>query len=286
MTSPKPKEPLLAVFCTFIFPGLGQIYSGKIKRGIVLIGIYLGISLIALGMVLYVIKPQTITTVTVVILFAIVILLGLIFSIFLFVDAYRCAKAFNRDNNFERKTTFGKVVLLILGIIVVSFIPSIDGSIKAYIKKNIVESYKNPSSSMEPTIQEGDRIFGDKAIYKKSKPERGDLVVFIYPQDPKKIFIKRLIAFGGEVIELKNGHINIDGKQIADSKISNINYLNRGDYGKEGKSLTVPQGYFYVLGDSSASSYDSRYWGFVPEKSIIGKIYKIYWPMNRSGPVE
>lgn len=286
MTNQKPKEPLLAVFLTFIFPGLGQIYSGKIKRGFVIIGIYFGISLIALGMILHIINPQTITTVTFVILLAILILSAIIFSVFLFIDAYQCAKAFNRDNNFETKTTFGKVVLLILGVIVIHFISSFGAPINAYIKKNIVESYKFPSGSMEPTIRKGDRLFGDKAIYKRSKPQRGDLIIFIYSKDPKKIFVKRLIAFGGETIEIKDGHIYINGKRVTDSNIDSNNYYNRGEYGEAGNPVTVPEGYYYVLGDNSASSYDSRYWGFVPEKSLIGKIYKIYWPINRSGPIK
>ena len=285
--SAKSKEPLLAIFCTNIFPGLGQIYAGNIKRGIYFIGIYLGLFIILMGVCVYTINPQTSTTIPLILIFSVLLLFWVIFGIFLYVDAYKCAKAFNRDNNFEKKTTFGKVVLLILAIIVYNvFVPSFGPFIKAYVRKNIVQPFKFPSDSMYPTIQKGDRVFADKSIYKKSQPHRGDLIVFIYPADPKKDFLKRLIAFGGEKVEIKDGHIYINDKQVTDPKINNIYYYNRGQYGEEGAPVTVPQGYYYVLGDNSASSYDSRYWGFLPEKNLLGKIYKIYWPIDRSGPVK
>ena len=113
------------------------------------------------------------------------------------------------------------------------------------------------------------------------KPHRGDVIVFVYPVDPTKDFIKRLIAVGGETIEIKDGAIYIDGKEITDPRIKRTYYFNRGDYGAEGQTVHVPPGYVFVMGDNSGSSYDSRYWGFVPESSIIGKADIIFWPLDR-----
>lgn len=282
----KPKEPLLAVLLALVFPGLGQMYSGRTKRGLVLMGIYSGIGVLVLSIIFYAIKPQTHLTMTLVILFATLAISGFAFGIFLIMDAYRCAKAFNQNKNLERKITFGKRTVLILGIVIVLFVPSFDTFIKAYIKKNIVQTYRLPSGSMSPTLQSGDRVLADKAIYRGSKPQRGDLVVFRYPLEPDRDFVMRLIALGGERIEIKEGNVYVDGQFVTDSKIKNRFYYNRGDYGQSGNPVKVPEGHYFVLGDNSASSHDSRFWGFVPQENIIGKVYKIYWPINRLGAIE
>jgi len=106
--------------------------------------------------------------------------------------------------------------------------------------------------------------------------------VFRSPEDPKKDFIKRLIATGGETVEIKDGAISIDGKTVeGPQSIQSVYYYNRGDYGREGVAIRVPEDCYYVLGDNSGSSRDSRYWGFVPKKNIVGKAMFIYWPINR-----
>jgi len=112
-------------------------------------------------------------------------------------------------------------------------------------------------------------------------PQRGDVVVFIYPQDTKKDFIKRIVALPGETVEIKNGIIYINDKPVSDEKLNNRYYYNRGDYGDIGKKIVVPEGHYFVLGDNSASSQDSRYWGFVPMDNLLGKAMLIYWPPNR-----
>ena len=113
------------------------------------------------------------------------------------------------------------------------------------------------------------------------KPQRGDIIVFVYPKDPTKDFIKRLIAVGGETVSIKDGAIYIDGNKVTDPRIAHTYYYNRGDYGAEGQTVHVPPGFVFVMGDNSGSSYDSRYWGFVPEMSIIGKADLIFWPLDR-----
>ncbi len=162
------------------------------------------------------------------------------------------------------------------------------------IRTFIVQAFKIPSGSMIPTFQVGDRIFVNKFIYGARipftdirlpavrQPERGDIMVFVSPEAPKRDFVKRLIARGGEKLEIKNGNIYIDGKQIeAPLSVRSNYYYNRGDYGKEGDVITVPKDSFFVLGDNSANSRDSRYWGFVPKKNLIGRAICIYWPINR-----
>lgn len=151
------------------------------------------------------------------------------------------------------------------------------------IRTFLVQAFKIPSGSMRPTLKEGDRILVNKIIYRFSEPQRGDIVVFKYPLDPKKDFIKRLIARGGEGVQIREGDIYISGKLIKTSPIKNIYYFNGGKLDDENVSLVVPEGFYFVLGDNSANSRDSRYWGFVPEKDIVGKAFVIYWPPIRIG---
>ncbi len=155
-----------------------------------------------------------------------------------------------------------------------------------FVRAFIVQAFKIPTGSMKPTLNENDRIFVNKYIYRFNQPQRGDIIVFRYPEDPKKDFIKRLIAVGGETVEIKEGNIFIDGKQVQDPLITKIFYYNRGDYGETNQKIAVPKDNFYMLGDNSNSSRDSRYWGFVPKKYIIGKAIFRYWPPKAIGKLK
>ncbi len=162
-----------------------------------------------------------------------------------------------------------------------------------FIRTFIVQAFKIPTGSMRLTLIEGDRILVNKLCYGPKvpfsnlripgygKPKRGDVVVFIYPEDPKRDFIKRLIAVGGETVELKNGDVYINGREVKDFPIKNIYYYNRGDYGQVNQKIIVPADSYFVLGDNSGSSKDSRYWGFVPQNFLVGKAGMIYWPPAR-----
>jgi signal peptidase I len=184
----------------------------------------------------------------------------------------------NRKKSSLREWVESALVALVLALIIRTF---------------IVQAFKIPTGSMRPTLLEGDAILVNKFIYgarvpfsgwqlpAMREPRRGDIIVFIYPEDPKKDFIKRLVAGGGETVEIKNGSIYVNDKPVTDPLFAGRYYYNRGEYGDLNKKVTVPQGYYFVLGDNSFSSQDSRYWGFVPEKNIRGKAICIYWPPNR-----
>ncbi|MFH1777690.1 MAG: signal peptidase I [Candidatus Omnitrophota bacterium] len=139
---------------------------------------------------------------------------------------------------------------------------------------------------MEQTLLQGDLILADKAIYKKSEPKRGDINIFIYPEDTKKMGISRLVGLPGETVEIKKGSILINGTLLTEPSFAKKYYYNRGNYTNEGQAITIPQDSYFVLGDNSAFSNDSRYWGVVPKKYIVGKAYKMLYPFNRSGPIK
>ena len=106
------------------------------------------------------------------------------------------------------------------------------------------------------------------------------MVVFIYPKDTSRDFIKRLMASEGETIQIRNGAVYINGELLDEPKFARY-YFNRGPFGASGRNAVIPPDNFYVLGDNSASSQDSRYWGFVPRKYLLGKAFLIYWPLHR-----
>ena len=279
MDNLKPKEPLLAVMLGVIMFGLGQIYAGKVKRGIIFFCIPL---ILGILLMLYILNPNTTTNLP---FAAILFIFSFGYGLFVIIDGYQCAKAYNINNGLNYNVIGGKKVLLILGIIFFTFIFNPSIIITQIIKDNIVQAFKVPTHSMEPTLMKGDLVLADKAIYRKSEPKRGDLIVFAYTKGTKKIFLKRLVGLPNETIEIKNGKILIDGTILNEKIFANNSYYNKGEYAKEGQSVKISADSYFVLGDNSASSQDSRDFGFVPKKDIVGKAYKIYYPFERSGVI-
>jgi signal peptidase I len=155
------------------------------------------------------------------------------------------------------------------------------------IRTYVVQAFKIPSGSMRPTLMEGDKLFVNKFIYRFKPIQRGDIIVFKYPGEPKKDFIKRLVAFGGETVELRDGKILVDGEVLEDAQtFGKFYYYNHDPFGGPHEKIRVPEDSYYVLGDNSANSTDSRFWGFVPKKNIIGKAIFRWWPLNRMGKLE
>jgi len=150
-----------------------------------------------------------------------------------------------------------------------------------------------PTGSMRPTLMEGDRILVNKIVYgvrvpfsgqrflRFKAPRRGDLVVFRSP-DRTRDYIKRLVAVGGDTVEIRQGRLWLNDQLVNEPEaFQELAYYNRGAYGQEGKKITVPEGHFFFLGDNSASSRDSRYFGYLPEVHLIGRAFVIVWPFNR-----
>ena len=161
-----------------------------------------------------------------------------------------------------------------------------------FIRTFIVQAFKIPSGSMLPTLQIGDHILVNKLRYgvrlpvlgervvKFADPKRGDIIVFVYPVDPQKDFIKRVIGQPGDTVEIKHKQIFINGEKIedpfgnwVDGPGENSRLTPRDNYGP----VTVPADKVFVMGDNRDRSYDSRFWGFVPLDDVKGKAFVIYW---------
>lgn len=161
-----------------------------------------------------------------------------------------------------------------------------------FIRAFIVQPFKIPSGSMIPTLLIGDQIFVTKFSYgvrmpftnavliPTGKPKRGDIVVFKFPKDPTKDYIKRVIAVENDVVQMKDRKIYINGIETPDphAHYAQEEAFARYDYGKtDFPPTTVPPGKYFVMGDNRDNSNDSRFWGFVDFSDFRGKARIIYW---------
>lgn len=146
------------------------------------------------------------------------------------------------------------------------------------IRTFVVQTFYIPSGSMEPTLLVGDRIMAYKLFYGLEDVERGDIIVFEFPLNPKKDYIKRVIGLPGDKVEIREKVVYInDQKLLEPYAVHRSNWdvgFPRDDYGP----IVVPANSLFVLGDNRDSSEDSRYWGYVPAENIVGEAFLIYWP--------
>jgi signal peptidase I len=167
-----------------------------------------------------------------------------------------------RDRVLEWVKSISLAVLLALGI-----------------RTAVVEAFVIPSGSMEPTLQIGDRLLGNKFWYWFAKPHREEIVIFSPPASAHLsagALIKRVIAVEGDVVDVRDGQVYVNGKPVIEPYIK-----ERPDYFMP--PTKVPKGMLFVLGDNRNSSYDSHAWGFVPESNLKAKAFLRYWPLDRIG---
>jgi signal peptidase I len=128
--------------------------------------------------------------------------------------------------------------------------------------------------SMAPTLADQDRLVVNKLIYLLHAPQRGDIVMLYYPEDPDKSFVKRVIGDPGDVIRIVDGRVFVNDVELLDSFVA-PEYRSHDDYGP----YTVPAAHYFVMGDHRNNSSDSRTWGPVPKKYIVGKVQLRWWPL-------
>ena len=181
--------------------------------------------------------------------------------------------------------------------VVLDWIITIGGAVLIVLalKAWVVNPYRIPSSSMEPTLhcarpapgceaRFSDRVLANRFIYHFRKPKRGEIIVFKTPPEAKArcgaggTFVKRLIGLPGESVSERDGIIYINGKQLVEPYIK----PERRDH-EPPRQWQVPQGDYFFMGDNRSESCDSRVWGPVPRKNLIGEVFFVYWPPNRIG---
>jgi signal peptidase I len=167
--------------------------------------------------------------------------------------------------------------------------------IALFVRAFVVQAFKIPSSSMEPTLQVGDYLLVNKFIYgvripyanikffQFENPKRGDVIVFIYPKDPTKDFIKRVIGTEGEKVQILHNKIYINDRLIDDpwGHFARIGWLETFQTMENFGPVVVPKDSLFVLGDNRDNSQDSRFWGFVNLNAVLGKAFILYFSWDR-----
>lgn len=160
---------------------------------------------------------------------------------------------------FFRETLEIVVISLILALLIRSF---------------VAESFLVEGSSMEPTLLDGERLLVEKMTYYFQNPRPGEVVVFKYPKNPRRDFIKRIVATAGDTITLRDGQLLVNGKPVNEPYVQRPGHFDFGP-------LKVPSDSVFVLGDNRVNSQDSRFFGTVPYENIKGKAWLVYWPFEK-----
>lgn len=266
----KKRNPVAAALLSFIVPGLGQTYNGQLLKGIIFF---------LLSMVLPFLIASTGLQLNLYGLIAL-LALGICYWLFVIGDAL-CVAIKKREvvlKLYNRWYVYLLVAVLVipLGLVTSSFIMNQVWRMKPY---------QIATGSMEPTLLIGDHVLVNLMYYRNKELQRGDLVMIEYPQDPSKLFIKRVIGLGGEKIEIKDKQVYINDEPIQeDYKIHNDSQIFRKDEASLGDYIrdnfgpaNVPSGCCFVLGDNRDNSMDSRYWEFSTLSSVRGKPWVVYF---------
>jgi signal peptidase I len=280
----RPRKPLLALMMSLFLPGFGQLYNGEPNRAIWLFLGYCGLTALGAAFVaLYV--PSGLTMA--------VLLVGLCLTVGLWVygmvDAWKAAK---RQPDFMPRAWQTSGLYLLVVIVCVFIAQPVFSS---YIRDHEVESFRDPSSSMEPTLMRGDFIFADKRYNCpncKEAVERGDIAIFTYPNDRTVYFVKRIVGLPGERVQIKGYDVLINGRSlgIGASQTSDGQQVVEGDGHRQWRVIwskrdepsadidtTVPAGQVFVLGDNRNLSVDSRSIGTVPLQDVVGRVRQVWF---------
>jgi signal peptidase I len=296
---PNRRRPWIAVFLSLLMPGMGQIYCGCITKGLILMLTVIMFSTFwVFGMIVERVRENT--PMTVLLMCWVFVLLATIIATF---DAYRRARRTRYDYVLKDYNNIGVYMglLWICGAGTFGF--------TALTKMNLFEAFSVSANSMAPTIMLDDHVMGSKISYNNNNPTYGDVVLFKYPGNRKENRIKRVVALGGDTVEIKDGQLLINGnllergpsgtktlqvgKHVVEGDIyweSNGNaryqiFVSAQDM--EGQTqekdfgpVTVPEYNCFVMGDNRNHSEDSRQFGSLSYGALKGRLTQIYWPLQ------
>lgn len=265
----KPRKWWIAILLSLLEPGLGQIYNGQARKGVIILLLPF---LLLPGLLL------CLNNSNVLIYLGVYVLLAVAYYIIVIGDAILNARKYSSEyypKKYNKVTIYIVIILLSIGF---------STSLKYFIRSNYVQAFKIPAGSMEPTLLIGDHILVDRHISARN-PNRGDLIVFEYPEDPSKDFVKRVVAIGGDTVAIREKELYINNKLLKESYIvhKELDVIPASENPRDNFGpVTVPAGSYFVMGDNRDRSYDSRFWGFVQKSKIKGTVKNIYWSWDRN----
>lgn len=150
----------------------------------------------------------------------------------------------------------------------------------------LFQPHKVDGRSMHPNLQDKEYVLTDKITYRRRSPERGEVIVFHAPPPYESDFIKRVVGLPGETVEINGGYVFINGKRLEEVYLPSSYVTNEKAFLREGVPYKIPQGYYIVFGDNRGFSSDSREWGPISEKAIVGRAWLVYWPASKWGVIQ
>jgi signal peptidase I len=290
-----PRRPWVAVAISFLFPGLGQVYAGKLAKGLflsILNGLPLPILLIAIPF-----DSSPARTVTIIL----ALVAQVLFALYTIIDAGLLAQRVSADYRLKEYNRWYVYLLLVL----MGSGAGIEYSLQ--FRSKFFEAFQVPTASMFPTIIPGDRFMANKSVYNSSVPKHGDIIVFPNPEDKTITFVKRVVALAGDTVEIKNDRLIVNGRELALQKVSPASITEHGDtfqgtiyYETNGQAkykvffashqgnvsspssnmaqITVPKYHCFVLGDNRNHALDSRNYGPIPLATIKARADYLYFP--------
>lgn len=279
------RRPWVTVLLSFMCGGLGQVYCGRIVRGLVLMLLLGGLAPILALLVL--IGPSFRATP---VLLAGFVLLNLVW-LYAVIDAYLLAKKAKPD--YQLKDYNRWYVYLIFTLMVIPF--SLSAGL--LVREGFYEAFYIASESMQPTLTKGDRVIADKRVYRTEPVAHGDVIVFINPNKRHVRFIKRVVALAGDTVEIREDTVFINGKELPTTVEGDVRWETNGSARYQTQlvgakptnpaviadvpNMTISQGSCYVLGDNRNNSRDSRHFGAIPLVDVIGPVHYAYFPRWR-----
>ena len=258
-----------AVLLSLVMPGAGHFLLGAFRRGTAW-----AVGLATFGLLLLFATPVSLLIVSTLV----ALVVGLVGRVAAAIDTIRIG--------IPRPAW--KIVIVAWAALLAGDLAMVE-PLQRYYRAHYAQAFRIPSDGMQPMLLVGDYIMVNKSAYRDRAPQRGDIVVFPFPQDERRDFIKRTIGLPGDTIELRNKRVYVNGTGLDEPY---IRYLfpppgdssdNDSDVRVRYGPVTVPADHYFVLGDNRDNSEDSRYWGFLEREKIKGRAYMIYWSWDGDG---
>ena len=245
------RKPSTAMNLSLFLPGLGQVYCGAFRRGILQLSALAALIVVAVFFLATQSTPPATLLIT-------VLILSIIPTAYSAWDARRMALSSREDyrlKDYNRLSVYLAISFLVMAQAI---------GLAFSVRENFLHVFGMAGNSMSPTIKEGDRIFVRKDSYRDRQPEHNDLVAFLNPANRRQTWVKRVIALPGDILEIKEGIVHLNGAAIKEVSGVQLDKTNL-------PPITIPDHHCYVLGDNRANSKDSRHIGPVPMIALVGK---------------